>query len=292
MRTRLSIIVPVYNVAQYLRHCLQSILDQQLDSYEVILVNDASYDNSRGICAEWCEEHPTFHLINHDRNMGLSEARNTGLAHAQGQYITFVDSDDFLAPDTLNSCLEMASEGTVVEYPIRMEHLSDHAYCWSPMIGSFDFGTWMKNDGHTHCFACNKVYDINLWQGMSFPSGRYFEDILTIPYVLKKAQRIVGIDKGLYYYCSRKESISKSLDCKVLYDFLYALVSLKTLPENASNTRLYLRCLNAQRSYLKYGGTQQIVPKEPIPWSFLTYSQIPLRERVKALWFKMTYHGK
>ena len=91
----LSIIVPVYNVAQYLRHCLQSLSEQGLEDYEVILVNDASRDNSRGICSEWCTNHPQFRLVCHEVNRGLSEARNTGIKIATGKYVMFLDSDDF-----------------------------------------------------------------------------------------------------------------------------------------------------------------------------------------------------
>ena len=118
MNIELSIIIPVYNVAQYLRHCLQSILDQQLASYEVILVDDGSYDNSLGICIEWCNEHKEFKVFRHEQNRGLSEARNTGISQATGRYITFVDSDDFLAPETLGNCMASIGDAEVIDFLI------------------------------------------------------------------------------------------------------------------------------------------------------------------------------
>ncbi|MBQ7180492.1 MAG: glycosyltransferase family 2 protein [Bacteroidaceae bacterium] len=144
MNPVLSIIVPVYNVAPYVRHCLQSLLGQGLQHYEVILVNDASYDNSRGICSEWCREHPQFRLVNHETNRGLSEARNTGLQEARGEYVTFVDSDDFLEADTLSSCLQAIGDADVLEYPIMVDHLSRQARLWLPEERDTDFRGWMR----------------------------------------------------------------------------------------------------------------------------------------------------
>ncbi|MCF0197600.1 MAG: glycosyltransferase, partial [Bacteroidaceae bacterium] len=116
--TTLTIIVPVYNVAQHLRQCLVSLSEQmEGDDYEVLLVNDASTDNSRGICSTWCDTHPRFRLLCHAANQGLSAARNTGLQAAAGTYIAFADSDDFLAPLTLQRALRAMGDADVVEFP-------------------------------------------------------------------------------------------------------------------------------------------------------------------------------
>ena len=289
MNVELSIIVPVYNVAQHLPQCLQSILEQELESYEVLLINDGSYDNSAGICLEWCAMHNEFHLISHDRNRGLSEARNTGIREATGKYITFVDSDDYLAPGTLEACLRDIGEADVIEYPIMIDHLSAHPHLWEPAKESMPFDEWMQTDGFTHCFACNKMFSTSLWDGHTFPAGRYYEDIFTIPYILQEAGTIAGTMDGTYYYCNRKGSISTTPKLSALRDYTEALVQLLSLPVNACNTALYIRSLNAQRSYLEYGGKERIVPPQCIPWAFLFSTGLTFRQRMKALWFKLTY---
>lgn len=284
----LSVIVPVYNVAQYLRHCLQSLTEQDLEGYEVILVDDASYDNSRGICIEWCADHPQFRLIVHEANKGLSEARNSGIQEARGEYIAFVDSDDFLAPGTLGSCLQEIEEADVVEYPIRRYYLSDHASTWTPQGRTLSFQEWMQGDGYTHCYACNKIFRASLWAHTKFPPAKYYEDIFTIPYVLRRCNGIKGVTKGTYFYCDRRGSISRTPKPQALKDYVDALVQLNELPENEHNTALYIRSLNAEISYLKYSHQNKpLVPRRPIPWSYLLHPMLTTRERLKALWLKM-----
>ncbi len=285
---KVSIIVPVYNVAQYLPKCLESIRHQGLADYEVILVNDGSHDNSQAICKEWCRQNPEFRLINHEQNKGLSEARNTGIRAAKGEYITFLDSDDYLAPDTLVACLEEIRDADVVEYPVMVDHLSRNAYPFYPNEGTADFQTWMRQDGYKHCYACNKLFRRSLWEETTFPSGRYYEDIFTIPYVLKRANKVRGIRRGMYYYCKRDGSISNTPKLKALQDYVEALVQLLSLPENRENHDLYLRALNAQLSYQKHGGKEKIVPRRSLPMSYILSSKITCRQRLKAIWFRLT----
>ena len=97
---KLSIIVPIYNVAPYLRKCMDSLLAQDILDYEIILVDDGSPDECPRICDAYAEKHSNIHVI-HQENAGLSAARNTGVAKAQGDYIWFVDSDDYVEPNVL-----------------------------------------------------------------------------------------------------------------------------------------------------------------------------------------------
>ena len=291
MSCELSIIVPVYNVAQYVSHCLQSIAEQDLQDYEVIIVNDASHDNSRSICSDWCREHPAFRLINHDVNKGLSEARNTGLDNAQGRYVTFIDSDDFIAPQTLGPCMKDIGDAEVLEYPIIEGHLTRQARLWKPTEGVTDFNQWMDADGFTHCYACNKIFRSELWEGIRFPAGMYYEDIRTVPYVLMRAHRIKGTRNGIYYYCSRDGSISRTMEIRNLKDFATALEGLLQMPAGGRNTSLYLRALNAQLSYHRQGGQEQLVSRRHIPLTFLFKPGLTVRQRLKAVWFKLTGYG-
>ncbi|MBQ1633374.1 MAG: glycosyltransferase family 2 protein, partial [Bacteroidaceae bacterium] len=155
-----------------------------------------------------------------------------------------------------------------------------------------DFQTWMKRDGYTHCYACNKLFKRSLWGDTMFPIGRYYEDIFTIPYVLQRATKIRGTKHGMYYYCKRDGSISNTPKLNALSDYVEALVQLQELPENQQNFALYLRSLNAQLSYHQHGGKEKIVPHRPLPLSFILSSHLTLHQRIKALWFRLTYHPR
>ncbi len=290
-RLRLSVIVPVYNVMQYLRHCLQSLTEQGLEDneYEVILVNDASRDNSRGICAEWCNTHPHFRLINHAQNLGLSEARNTGIREAKGLFITFVDSDDFLAPNSLRDVLSTFDDDAtadVVEYPVIQHHYSKQPshLTFNPI--TLDFATWMQQGGAEHCYAWNKVYRTSLWQGEQFPTGLHYEDIFCVPYILRKARAIRQTDKGLYYYCERPGSISHTPKPASLRQYAESLNRLLQLPESQDNDLLVLRARNAERSYQRYADShERIIDRRHVSPLFFLSSGLTFHERLKAIYY-------
>lgn len=302
----LSIIVPVFNVAQYLRHCLQSLTEQGLEDYEVILVNDASTDNSMGICSEWCLDHPAFQLICHDQNKGLSEARNTGICAAKGDWITFVDSDDFLAPNTLAQVMNHAdTETDVIEYPVMERHLSEHPHLLTfsdsnhsvnrksdATSRSIDFKQWLSEGGHKHCYAWNKIYRATLWQDVRFPKGRYYEDMLTIPLILKKARSIKQCNDGVYYYCDRRGSICNTPSDRVLTAYIEAYAHLLSMPESEGNYDLYLRAYNAELNYKKVMGRKaNIIKLKKIPFGFAFSKGLTFHDRLKILWLATTIHG-
>lgn len=281
----LSIIVPIYNVVQYLRHCLQSLSEQGLEDYEVILVNDASRDNSMGICSEWCQDHPQFRLINHTVNQGLSAARNTGIAEARGEWITFVDSDDFVAPGTFGQIMNMVGDEKVIEYPIMQKHLSQHPQLLTFADRMIDFGEWLNDGGHLHCYACNKLFRREVWEGVSFPVGRHFEDIFTIPFVIRKAGGVRQLPLGMYYYCDRSGSISYCPDQRGWLDYVEAYCKLLELPEAATNHEIYLRARNGEIMYHRTSGTNnRIVPKRRIPFRYAFAKGLSFHDRLKVLW--------
>ena len=98
----ISVIVPVYNVERYLRQCMDSLVNQTYTDFEIILVNDGSTDSSGVLCEEWAKKDGRIHVV-HKKNEGLGFARNTGIEHAKGKYITFVDSDDYVSLDMLQT---------------------------------------------------------------------------------------------------------------------------------------------------------------------------------------------
>ena len=105
-----SVIVPVYNVEIYIRQCVDSLLNQTFQDFEIILVDDASPDSSVEICKKFYGNNEKIHLVRHEKNRGLGAARNTGIKRARGKYICFVDSDDFILPETLEMLFKVAEE--------------------------------------------------------------------------------------------------------------------------------------------------------------------------------------
>ena len=115
MKTALSVIIPVYNVESYIGQCLDSIVNQTIgiENIEVIIVNDKTQDNSMDIVMEYVDKYPSFKIINNEVNKGLGESRNIGISHATSDYLTFIDSDDFISLNTFKDALDKINEFNV-----------------------------------------------------------------------------------------------------------------------------------------------------------------------------------
>ncbi len=289
---RLSIIVPVYKVEAYLDFCLTSIARQKVDSCEIILVDDCSPDRCGELCDEWARKDSRFRVIHHEKNKGLSAARNSGLEQACGDYITFIDSDDYISPHTLErnlNMLETYPEADVLEYPVCVYHGARNSYCHTPGKGEIiDYAEWVRRKGYVHCYAWNKIYRRILWRDIRFPEGKWFEDVYTIPSVLQRARGIRFVEKGLLYYCNRRDSIYNTLCEKGLDDLLEANIRLyselsthKVLSERDKDD-FYLRLCDPQIIRLELGGTL-CVPERRIPLHRALFTSRPLNYRLKAM---------
>lgn len=258
-----SIIIPIYQVKAYLGTCLECIRQQMDDETEVWLVDDASTDGSGDICDTWSRSDERFKYLRHPQNRGLSVARNTGLTHAGGQWILFVDADDWLAPGTLSALRQLAQqdEADVVEFPIHLEHGTPQARWFVPGHGEcVGFNDWVAAGAFRYSYAWNKMYRAELWQSVRFEEGRLFEDMFTIPYVMEQARCILRTDQGGYYYCSHQGSLSNTLSRKGTTDLLEATLKLyEHLCQRADVTDdvlddLYMEVCNRQIMCLKMGG--------------------------------------
>lgn len=218
MRPLISIIVPVYNVEDYLTECVHSILSQTYQNIEVILVDDGSPDSCPELCDELAQKYEKIAVI-HQKNAGLSAARNAGIRIAKGSLIGFVDSDDTIHPDMYEKLADslarenadlaicdfelIDSQGnTIEEYsPIKNEVLSaEQAYV--RILG--DEGYWH------YVTAVNKLYKKTIFDGLSFKEGKLHEDEYAIHHILSRCSRIVTIPDKLYCYLKRDNSITTS----------------------------------------------------------------------------------
>lgn len=289
---KLSIIVPVYRVEAYLDFCLKSIARQGVEDCEVILVDDASPDGSGALCDAWARKDGRFRVIHCPENRGLSMARNKGLDEARGEYVTFIDSDDYISPHTLKANMELLAshpEADVLEYPVCVYHGTAKAYRYTPgACATTDYTGWIRSKGYMHSYAWNKIYKRSLWKSLRFPEGRWYEDVFTIPTVLRQAHHILRSDKGLYYYCSREGSISNTFCDKGINDLLQANLKLyRVLSEEAALDDkdlddVYLHLCNQQIVRIQYGGLMSI-PERRIPLRRALFIRRPLNGRIKAI---------
>ena len=217
----LSIIIPVYNVAEYLTQCLDSVYTQVRDNDEVILVDDGSTDNSGSICEEYKLKYRQTIII-HKENGGLSDARNAGIKVATGEYIYFVDSDDWLAPNAISTLLDYAIENKcdVVQGGLFYAYNDCLLYDNSkktPFILNRNqaMKELIKND-YIKNFAWGKIYKTEIVKKHLFIKGVYFEDSHWQHHIIHEVNNYGVIPTPLYYYRQRETSISGRFSIKSL----------------------------------------------------------------------------
>ena len=200
---KLSIIVPVYNVAKTLERCVGSILSQDFADFEVLLVDDGSTDGS-GILADRLAQNAARLTVFHKANGGLSDARNYGIERSSGEYVTFVDSDDELSPGTLSqlmALMEAHGEYDILEYPVTERPGRADEHLLNPGDNEYaDASEWLSVQGLTHCWACNKVFKRWIFSDVRFPEGRKFEDMLVMGRIIALRPFIATTSKGMYLY--------------------------------------------------------------------------------------------
>ena len=210
----LSVIIPVYNVEDYLNECLDSVINQTLEDIEIICIDDGSTDNSPNILKEYQKKDSRIKIITKE-NGGQATARNLGIKEAQGEYIAFVDSDDFIEPTMFEKLYTKAKDNNldiamckIATYDNQTEEIKDNV--WYYMLGVFrDFDKDIFNHKDTREFTChiavtpyNKIYKTTLLKenNILFPEGLIFEDEKFFYDTYLRAKRVSIVDEFLYYY--------------------------------------------------------------------------------------------
>ena len=213
MEKLLSVIIPIYNVEPYLARCMESIVNQTYKNLEIIMVDDGSPDNCPELCDQWQRRDNRIRVI-HKKNGGLSDARNMGLSIATGEYIAFVDSDDFVDLDMYRSMIDAlertgADISTCGRYLYRNSKITEkHTSKKEVELDKIEAIDELLRGGLIEESSCDKVYKINLLDGVKFPVGEINEDLPIMPYVLERANKIVCTGKPFYYYCENPGSIT------------------------------------------------------------------------------------
>lgn len=212
MNELISVIVPVYKVEEYLRRCIDSIINQTYKNLEIILVDDGSPDNCGKICDEYAKKDDRINVI-HKENGGLSDARNAGIDIANGKYITFIDSDDYVSEDYVEFLYSLIKENNA---DISM---GKHFIIYKNDI--INTGTDLKNilkpkealekmlySNDLDVSAWAKLYKKELFQNIKYPKGRLYEDAATTYKLIDKSKIIAFYSKPIYYYVIRDNSIT------------------------------------------------------------------------------------
>ena len=201
---KLSIIVPVYNVYNYLEKCLDSLVKQTLKDIEIIIVNDGSTDNSQKIIDIYTKKYPKIIKSYFKKNGGLSSARNFGLQYAVGEYIAFVDSDDYVdvnfAKDMYKKAKKESAEIVVCDMIEVNETKEQKYYTYSKFNNLYE----------TTPSVCNKIFKKTLFENIKFKEKIWYEDLNIMLKIIPITTKISTLNKGYYFYSYRQNSTTKN----------------------------------------------------------------------------------
>lgn len=214
MNEKISVIIPIYKVEKYLNRCIESVVNQTYTNLEIILVDDASPDGCPEICEKWKRKDERIKVL-HKENGGLSDARNTGMRIATGEYITFLDSDDWLHKDTLEifghflklydadivECEALLVNETIQDKLIDKESIKITEFNKKSSMKALVYEKPLKQT------VWNKLYKRSLIAENEFENGKYHEDEFWTYQIFDKAEKILFLDIQLYYYFQRSDSI-------------------------------------------------------------------------------------
>lgn len=222
---KVSIIVPVYNTEKYLGKCLDSLVNQTLNDIEIIVINDGSKDNSQRIIDDYSSKFSQIKSFQKE-NGGLSDARNFGIDRVEGEFIAFVDSDDFVDLTMFESMYNLAliHNAEIALCDLEKVNESGESFRDLPQSPQLPEKIILKEDftifGEMSCFACNKIFHRDLFKKHRFLKGIHFEDIELIPKLLLESNTIAKINQPFYKYFERQDSITKTHTKKGLDMFL------------------------------------------------------------------------
>ena len=298
MDSLLSIITPVYNVESYLNRCVESIMNQLYHNIELILIDDGSTDGSSALCDEWAAKDRRVVVIHKD-NGGVSSARNAGLKVFKGDYLTFVDPDDFIALDTyaVNMDYLLAHRDVdILQYPY-CHYVSDdkisnnHQPTEAIFVGSEQiFRNWWSGRPLEYVIW-NKIYKRYVWDNVLFEIGRTSEDTSLVPRFVENAHSVYISTQGLYYYqrdrvdsYTYEYNFDKHLDLFHAHTAIYGcfdrfpdLITEKVL----AFTRLYRRLITA-KEVNPYADIR--VQMRLISQSFPTWREIIISHHTEKIW--------
>lgn len=273
MKNKISVIVPIYNSEKYLQECLESLKNQDYNSYEVILIDDGSTDKSKKICETFTTQNSNFKLYSQE-NLGASSARNMGISKANGEYIIFVDSDDYCKSNMLEELSKKLKEDSLLAFGYIKKYRNKEL-----IVNTKSFCINNKNEIYEKIFMdnaiggniANKVFSAKIIKQYNIKFNlniHYCEDMLFLYEYVKKCNEVIYIEDTYYYYRMRKSSVSFNFidkkNVSILDAYSYIILDMKN-----NNRIIYFLMYNYLLCYMKlkkvignYSVNKDIVKKE------------------------------
>ena len=225
----LSVVTPVYNMSEYLDHCLSTVLNQTFTDFEVLLVDDGSTDQSPAMCDKYAQTDKRIRVF-HKKNGGIASARNCGIENAKGEYIVFVDSDDYIHPGMFEYLINAAENEKVDIVVFNLKRGTDLSYDWGNLSNQFTAFSGLEliklsligKTGKSWMVA-DKLFKRDCFNHFRLPEGRIYEDNATVYRILYDMDRVLVCEDYLYYYYTNESStVNQKFKLKHL-DYLLVL---------------------------------------------------------------------
>lgn len=278
---KVSIIVPVYNVEKYLEKCVDSLVNQTYCNIEIILIDDGSTDSSGSLCDKYAEKYTNVFAY-HKKNGGLSDARNVGLSKVTGEYVSFVDSDDWISTHMIekmvNALHKFDAQIACCDYFVVEEDYIDRSVKLSGEIHCRETHDALKVlllNTRVGSFVWNKLFSSRILINEKFPVGRCFEDAFVMHNWFKKAARVAFVEEQLYYYYQRETSISHSCNIEIIKDEIAAKrqrrKDMKDWGDDLNELAMSDMLFSLLISYLKLQDTSEMALQEQYWHEIRTY---------------------
>lgn len=227
----ISIIVLAYNVEKYIKKCIDSLLSQSYQNIEIIIVNDGSTDNTPEVLSEYTNQEKI--RIFHQENKGISFSRNLGLMQAHGDYITFVDSDDYVSAQycekLYHHLIKNNADMSVCQFIniVKGECKPQNTNLKTRVLSKIEALSLIFEDKELQSYVCGKLFKKQIIKDISFPlDRRAYEDYVTLFRIIENIDKMVICEDLLYYYICNEQSVSRNKNCRKYYDFFTAVMQM------------------------------------------------------------------
>lgn len=235
----LSVIVPVFNVESFIEDCITSLLRQEYQDIEILLIDDGSTDVSGKICDQFQKTDARLHVY-HTKNFGVGHARNLGIEKAKGDYITFVDPDDYVSPDIYKAnidLLETDESIDIVQVPLACKRMQQKTIEGRTNL----FDMWILHNKIITNYFWDKIFRRQIFEDLHFPINMRYEDRFLFSDVLCRINKVYISDIGNYHYRSHPGQLTKRSDIRLIQDMIKAnLHTLTNIPTGCRDS--YIRC--------------------------------------------------
>lgn len=291
----ISVVVPIYNVEKYLERCVDSIINQTYKNIEILLINDGSKDSSYEICKNAQNKDKRITTFSKE-NGGLSDARNYGLERAVGEYICFIDSDDYINPKMIEKLYEQIEEKNsdiaIVHYNIVNDGEVNNQEITDLKENTYEYNSesairQLFNEDSFRDFAWNKLYKKTLFENIRYPFGKLMEDLGTTYLLFDNSEKISYSKLPLYYYVQREGSILNKKNLKLEIDktelgikrYEYILNKYPYMKEN----KIFTYNLLVQNYHLIYNNQELVKKAREIlkKWNILIFSKLNFKNKIK-----------